>query len=121
MTEATAGAIVTGIYSSTAATQIGALEISDFISPFHYIATGLVDEMRKEFDLDDTWVDIEIHTDTPTEGVSLAERFAGRDVSAMYTALRRRGAEFGLEMNQVTRLSNSRPATAAMRRAQERG
>ena len=69
--------------------------------------------MRKEFDLEDAWVDIEIHPETPAEGVSLAERFAGRDMSSMYAALRARGAEFGLEMNQVARLSNSRLATAA--------
>ena len=73
----------------------------------------MVDELRKEFDIDDTWVDIEIHPETPAEGMSLAERFAGRDVSAMYAALRARGAQFGLEMNQVARLSNSRLATAA--------
>ena len=73
----------------------------------------MVDELRKEFDLVETWVDIEIHPETPAEGVSLAERFAGRDMSATYAALRRRGAEFGLEMNQVERLSNSRLATAA--------
>lgn len=73
----------------------------------------MVDTLRKEFDLDDTWVDIEIHPETPAEGVSLAERFAGRDVSAMYAALRRRGAEFGLEMNEVARLSNSHLAIAA--------
>jgi len=73
----------------------------------------LVDELRKEFDLIETWVDIEIHPETPAEGVSLAERFAGRDMSATYAALGRRGAEFGLEMNQVERLSNSRLATAA--------
>lgn len=81
----------------------------------------MVDALRKEFDLDDTWVDIEIHPETPTEGVSLAERFAGRDMSAMYTALARRGAEFGLEMNQVTRLSNSHLATAAGVYARDRG
>ena len=69
--------------------------------------------MRKEFDLEDAWVDIEIHPETPAEGMSLAERFAGRDMSATYAALARRGAEFGLEMNQVARLSNSRLATAA--------
>ncbi len=73
----------------------------------------MVDELRKEFDLEETWVDIEIHPETPAEGMSLAERFAGRDVSAMYAALRARGAQFGLEMNQVARLSNSRLATAA--------
>jgi predicted DsbA family dithiol-disulfide isomerase len=73
----------------------------------------LVDALRKEFHLEDTWVDIEIHPETPAEGVSLAERFAGRDVSAMYAALTRRAAEYGLEMNQVARLSNSRLATAA--------
>lgn len=73
----------------------------------------MVDALREEFDLDDTWVDIEIHPETPAEGMSLAERFAGRDMSAMYAALARRGAEFGLEMNEVTRLSNSHLAIAA--------
>lgn len=69
--------------------------------------------MRKEFDLEDTWVNIEIHPETPAEGVSLAERFAGRDVSGMHAALRRRAAEFGLEVGDRDRLSNSRLATAA--------
>lgn len=69
--------------------------------------------MRKEFDLEDTWVDIEIHPETPAGGVLLAERFAGRDLSAMHASLRRRAAEFGLEVGDRDRLSNSRLATAA--------
>lgn len=73
----------------------------------------MVDALRKEFDLEDTWVDIEIHPETPTEGVPLAERFAGRDLSAMHASLRRRAAEYGLVVGDHDRLSNSHLATAA--------
>jgi len=58
------------------------------------------------------WVHFPLHPETPQEGVSLAELFAGRDIDldAMYARMKGLMEEEGLEYGQRTHTYNSRLA-----------
>jgi len=67
------------------------------------------------------WVSFEIHPETRTEGIPLAELFPGRDMEASAEVMRRRTEEFALPYRPSERLSNSRLAIEASEFARDRG
>lgn len=94
---------------------------SDYIWPFCYIGKGIVDELKKEFDIEDTWLPLEIHPDTPHEGKELTEMFPKDKLVAMTSNLKNYGAQFGLEFNQLKVLSNSHLSLIAGEYARDHG
>lgn len=94
---------------------------SDYIWPFCYIGKGIVDRLKKEYSIEDTWVSYELHPETPAEGILLSERFKGRDMSGFYDQLRRRGKEAGVIFGKRAILSNSRLALEASEYARDMG
>ena len=56
---------------------------SDFTCPFCYIGSGIIEELKHEFDFQEEWVSYELHPETPKEGVLLADRFPDRDLDAL--------------------------------------
>ncbi len=83
---------------------------SDFVCPFCYVGTGIVDKLSEEFDLDVTWVGHELHPETPRQGVLLAEVFDPFDIEQVTFECRRRGEPYGLAFGELTWLSNTRMA-----------
>jgi predicted DsbA family dithiol-disulfide isomerase len=59
------------------------------------------------------WLGVEIHPDTPAQGIPLAEMFPTADTKAMMKNLRTMGAPFGIIFSDITRISNSRLALQA--------
>ena len=94
---------------------------SDYIWPFCYIGKGIVDRLKKEYAIEDTWVSFELHPETPPEGMLLSERFKGYDLSSFYDQLRARGKEVGVVFGNLTVLSNSRLALMASEYARDLG
>jgi predicted DsbA family dithiol-disulfide isomerase len=94
---------------------------SDYICPFCYIGKGIVDRLKKEFAIDDTWVSYELHPETPPGGMLLSKRFRGNDLSLFYDQLRKRGTEVGVVFGSHTVLSNSRSALMASEFARDKG
>jgi predicted DsbA family dithiol-disulfide isomerase len=86
---------------------------SDYICPFCYIGKGIVDRLKKDYAIKDTWVSYELHPETPPGGMLLSERFRGYDLALFYDQLRKRGAEVGVVFGSHTVLSNSRLALMA--------
>ena len=65
---------------------------------------------------------MELHRETPQEGLSMQEKFgANVDVEGMVANLRRAGAPYGIEFAPVRRLSNSRMALELGELAREQG
>ena len=56
------------------------------------------------------WIHFPLHPETPQEGRSLAELFAGRDIEPMKRQMRELMAEAGLEFGERTHTYNSRLA-----------
>lgn len=94
---------------------------SDYIWPFCYIGKGLVDELKKEFDIQEEWLPFEIHPETPPEGILLTKRLPNIDWDELYGNLRQSGARYGITFGHVTLLSNSRKALEAGEYARDQG
>ncbi|TCP57607.1 putative DsbA family dithiol-disulfide isomerase [Tumebacillus sp. BK434] len=94
---------------------------SDYICPFCYVGKGLVGRLKEEFTIRDEWINIEIHPDTPQEGVLLTEKFPGMTTEQLFAGVRRAGALYGIAFGQVDKLANSRQAIEASEYAREHG
>ena len=69
--------------------------------------------MKEQYDIQVVWTHFPLHPETPTDGISLAELFAGRsqaDVEAMQTRMQGLMAEEGLPYGERTHTYNSRLA-----------
>ena len=77
--------------------------------------------MKQEFQITDTWLGHELHPETPSSGVLIAERYPTWDLGEMQESFRRRGAEFGLEVGDFRLLSNTHAAIAAAEYARDEG
>lgn len=77
--------------------------------------------MKQEFEIEEEWINIEIHPDTPEKGVLLSEYFRGMDIGGMHDNLRRAGAAYGIEFGEMTMLANSHLAIAASEYARDHG
>lgn len=79
---------------------------SDYICPFCYLGKAIVDRLKKRYDVEIEHVGIEIHPETPSNGVDLGERIPG--INEIYEHLRSRGKEYNLNFCDVRVLPNSR-------------
>jgi predicted DsbA family dithiol-disulfide isomerase len=94
---------------------------SDFTCPFCYLGAGIIEELKREFDIREEWVGYELHAETPEGGVLLAERFPDHDFDEFFEELRIKGRRYGCEFGNVTLLSNSRKALEAAELARDHG
>ncbi len=81
---------------------------SDYICPFCYLGEAIIEKLKNRFDIEMQHIGIEIHPETPEEGVNLIGRICGID--EMYENLKCRGKEYGLTFCDIKLLSNSRKA-----------
>jgi predicted DsbA family dithiol-disulfide isomerase len=81
---------------------------SDYICPFCYLGEAIIEKLKNRFDIEIEHIGIEIHPETPEEGVDLRGRISGTE--EMYENLRCRGREYGLNFCDIRLLSNSRKA-----------
>lgn len=71
-----------------------------------------IEKLRETFNVNFRWVHFPLHPETPAEGQSLADLFAGRgmDLEAMYTRMKGLMDEEGLPYGERTHTYNSRLA-----------
>jgi len=81
---------------------------SDYICPFCYLGEAIIEKLKNKFDIEMEHIGIEIHPETPDEGINLKGRISGTE--EMYEHLRSRGKEYGLNFCDIRLLSNSRKA-----------
>ena len=81
---------------------------SDYICPFCYLGEAIIEKLKSRFDIEMEHVGIEIHPETPEEGIDLKGRIYG--IEEMYENLRCRGKEYGLKFYDAKLLSNSKKA-----------
>jgi predicted DsbA family dithiol-disulfide isomerase len=81
---------------------------SDYICPFCYLGEAIIEKLKSRFDIEMEHIGIEIHPETPEEGVDLRGRIYG--IEEMYENLRCRGKEYGLKFCDAKLLSNSKKA-----------
>ena len=81
---------------------------SDYICPFCYLGESIIEKLKNKFNIEMEHIGIEIHPETPEEGVDLRGRIFG--IEDMDENLRCRGKEYGLNFCDIGLLSNSRKA-----------
>ena len=69
-----------------------------------------IEKLKKNYPLTIRWIHFPLHPETPQEGRSLAELFAGRDIEPMRKRMKELMAEAGLEYGDRTHTYNSRLA-----------
>ena len=79
---------------------------SDYICPFCYLGEAIIEKLKSRFDIKMEHIGIEIHPETPEEGVDLRGRISGME--EMYENLRFIGKEYDLNFCDIRLLSNSR-------------
>lgn len=94
---------------------------SDYVWPYCYIGKGIVDKLKKEFDIDDEWLPFEIHTETPTNGMAIGNLFPPSSLESMFRNLKLMGEKYGIEFNIINILSNTHLSLAAGEYAKEMG
>lgn len=67
------------------------------------------------------WLGIEIHPDTPPEGMPIEQLFRPEETERMMRNLRTMGAGYGIIFSDITRISNSRLALQAAEFSREQG
>ena len=93
---------------------------TDYICPFCYIGKGILNELKKEFDIKDEIFNIEIHPGTPEEGEDLRIKFYYNDIDKLYDGLRETGKQYGVTFGDVRLLPNSHKATVLAEYAKEK-
>ena len=69
-----------------------------------------IEKLKENYPLSIRWIPFPLHPDTPVEGKSLAELFAGRDIEPMRQRMKGLMAEAGLPYGDRTHTYNSRLA-----------
>ena len=69
-----------------------------------------IEKLKTNYPVKIQWVHFPLHPDTPAEGRSLAEMFAGRDIEPIRQRLKSLMAEAGLDYGERTHTYNSRLA-----------
>ena len=77
-----------------------------------YFITGRIDRLRKEYEIDLKWIAFPLHPETPEEGLTLDELFAGRgiDIPALLAHLQGVADQLGLPFGVRQKTFNSRRA-----------
>jgi len=85
---------------------------SDYVWPWCYFSTGRIEQLRKNYEIEIQWKAFPLHPDTPEEGLTLEELFAGRgkDIEKMMLRLKKVADELGLPLGKRTKTYNSRLA-----------
>ena len=69
-----------------------------------------IEKLKANYPIETRWIHFPLHPDTPREGQSLAELFAGRDIEPARQRLKQLMAEAGLAYGDRTHTYNSRLA-----------
>lgn len=97
------------------------LIFSDYAWPFCYVGKGIVDELKKEFEIEDEWIPFELHPEVPKEGKKVSEFFPGMSVEGMFANLNNMSNMYGIKFSGADLISNTHIALLASEYAKEKG
>ena len=82
-----------------------------------------IEQLRRQYDIVVQWVAFPLHPDTPEDGLTFEELFAGRnlDIGQMMQRLRKVARDLGLHLGERKRTYNSRLAQELSKWAESRG
>jgi predicted DsbA family dithiol-disulfide isomerase len=82
-----------------------------------------IEELKKNYDMEVHWTAFPLHPETPEEGFTLEELFAGQpiDIKKILSRLRRVAEELGLPLSERKKTYNSRLAQELAKWAESKG
>ena len=82
-----------------------------------------IDRLRKDYDIEVCWTAFPLHPETPEQGLTLEELFAGRsfDINAAMQRIKQVADQVGLPMAERTKTYNSRLAQELAKWAESKG
>ena len=85
---------------------------TDYVWPWCFLSTVRIEKLKKNFNIDVKLVHFPLHPDTPLEGRSMKDLYAGRgaDPDEMYRQMKERMDAEGLPYGKRTHTYNSRKA-----------
>jgi len=81
---------------------------SDFLWPYCHIGKGIVEKLKKEYDIEIVHRGFEIHPEVPSEGMLLTDYFP--NANQMFGQLKSMGEPYGVEFNHLTMMPNTNRA-----------
>ncbi len=106
----------------TAKPELLATVFTDYICPFCYVGDVRLDRLRDDYDLKINWCFLEIHPDTPAQGMSTdALGYSGDRWQTMMDNLAVLAAEEGISFRPHTFTTNSHKALLLAEAAREAG
>lgn len=81
---------------------------SDFLWPYCHIGKGIVEELKKEYDIELIHRGFEIHPEVPEDGMPLTDYFP--NAHQMFGQLKARGQSYGVKFNTLTMMPNTNKA-----------
>ena len=95
---------------------------SDYICPFCYIGSRRLLRLNDDYDLKINWCGLEIHPDTPAEGMPIARLgYPTEQWAQMMAALRKLAEEENIELGEHDFTTNSRKALLLSEAAKQAG
>jgi predicted DsbA family dithiol-disulfide isomerase len=96
---------------------------SDYVWPWCYFSTVRTERLRKTYGVQIKWLAFPLHPETPEEGITLKELFAGRnvDVAAIQQRLRAVADTLGLTLFDRSKTYNTRRAQELAKWAESKG
>ena len=94
---------------------------SDYAWPFCYIGKGIVDELKKEYEIEDEWIPFELHPEVSIEGGKVSELFPGTSVEGMFNNINKMANKYGVKFSGTDLISNTHSALIATEYAKEKG
>ncbi|MBS4539518.1 DsbA family protein [Clostridium sp. D2Q-11] len=82
---------------------------------------GIVDELKKEYDIEDTWLGLEIHPETPLEGINLNDKFGEINLKKMKDNLEHSGSKYNITFGHLNHMPNSHNSLEAAEYARSIG
>lgn len=82
---------------------------------------GLINKLKKNYDITDEWISFEIHPETPLEGVNLEDRFGKARLESSIGFLSQRAKELDLGFGMLTHMPNSSLAHQLTYYARDKG
>jgi predicted DsbA family dithiol-disulfide isomerase len=82
-----------------------------------------IEQLRKNYEIEVRWIAFPLHPETPEEGLTLEELFAGRsiDVEKIMSRLKKVAEELGLPLGKRKKTYNSRLAQELAKWAESKG
>lgn len=92
---------------------------SDYICPFCFIGKSRIDKLQKEFDVEVEWKNMEIHPETPLNGIPIS-KIDSSFFTQLWLSVESLAKESGIEISPPKVMSNSSLAMIAAEYARQK-